>query len=80
MQQLKQPNKLGKTVFQKCATFTDNNRHKYKGQNQKCFAAGETSWNRDTSINVSCTTHKRKDPQGNILDFISKILLKLHFK
>ena len=33
------------------------------------FRVGEISWNRSTSIKVSCTTYKRKAPRGNILVF-----------
>ena len=30
--------------------------------NQEFFGAGEVSWNKGISINVSCMTHKRKGP------------------
>ena len=38
------------------------------------------SWNRGTSINTSCTTHKRRAPQGEMFVFFSKTFLKLHLK
>ena len=37
--------------------------------NQDIFGAGEVAWNRGTLINVSCTTSKRRAPQGKILVF-----------
>ena len=40
-----------------------------QARSQKFFWAGEVSWNMGTSINVLCTTYKRRAPQGNILVF-----------
>ena len=33
------------------------------------FRAGGGSWNKGTSLNISATNHKRKAPQGKILEF-----------
>ena len=54
-----------------------------KGRNQESFGAGEVSWYRGTSVNVSCTTQKRSAPLGKSLVFFlqdtPKTLL-LYFK
>ena len=34
-----------------------------------CFRAGEVCWNKDISINVSCTTNKREALQGKLSQF-----------
>ena len=49
-------------------------------RNLKFFGAGEVSWNRDSSINISCTTYNRKAPQGKKLLLFLQDTLKLHFK
>ena len=40
-------------------------------RNQEFLRAGKVSWNEGTSINISSTAHKRKAPQGNMLEFFS---------
>lgn len=48
-----------------------------QARNQEYFAAGEVSWTRSTSINVSCTTYNKN--QGKILLFFLKNTLKTAF-
>ena len=43
------------------------------------FRAREASWNRGISIKASCTTHKRKIPQGKNLVFFVQDILKTAF-
>ena len=40
-------------------------------RNQKVFRAGKVSWNKGTSINILCITHKRKALQGKPLEFFT---------
>ena len=47
--------------------------------NQEFFGAGEVSWDRGTLINVSCTTFKRKDPEGNTMLLFLQDTLKTAF-
>ena len=54
--------------------------HRVQARNQDFFVAGEVSWNRKSSIKVSCMTYNRKTPQEKNLCFLSKILLEPHFK
>ena len=51
-----------------------------QARDQGFFGAGEVSWNRGTSINVSWTTYKKSPFRRKCWCFVSKILLKLHFK
>ena len=53
---------------------------KVTGRNQEFFGAGQVSWNRGTSINTSCTTHKRRAPQEKILLFFPENILKAAFQ
>ena len=53
----------------------------YKRATTKVFGAEHVSWNSGTSINISCTTHKRRAPPIKIfVFFFSKILFKLYLK
>ena len=47
--------------------------------NQEFFIAGEVSWNEDTSINVSCVTHKRKALQRKFFVFFLQDAPKITF-
>ena len=43
------------------------------------FKAVEVSWNRDSLINVSCTTYNRKIPHGKKLVFFLQDIFKTAF-
>ena len=51
---------------------------KLQAHRQEFFWAEQVSWNRGTSINISCTPYKRRAPQGKIFLFFSKIFLNLN--
>ena len=51
--------------------------YKLQARNQEFFGAEKVSWNRGTSINVSCTTHKRNVSQGTISAFFLQDALKI---
>ena len=44
------------------------------------FEAEQISWNRGTSINTSCATHKRRAPQGKIFVLFLQDTLKTVFQ
>ena len=48
--------------------------------NQGFFGAGQVSCNRSTMINTSCTTYKRRAPQGKISLFFLQDILKTAFQ
>ena len=48
-----------------------------QGRYQEYFRTGEVSWNKDTPLNISSTTHERKTPQGKTSKFF-RLLLKKH--
>ena len=42
-----------------------------QARDQEFFRAGEVCWNKDTSINISCTTHKTEAAQGKLSEFFT---------
>ena len=42
-----------------------------EARNPKFFGTGYINWNEGTSINISCTTHKREPPQGKFSDIFT---------
>ena len=64
--------------------FINNNQmdknNNSQGCNQEFFTTGEVSWNEVTLINISFTTHQRKEPQEKILEFFLLLNLKTVFQ
>ena len=42
-----------------------------QARDQEFFRTGQVCWNKDTSINISCTTHETEAPQEKLPEYFT---------